>query len=144
LGIHQLKRLDDFIEQRTRYAALYTELLEGVEGVLLPKTAAARGTRHAWHLYVILADIDRLDIDRDRFMAAMLERNIGIGLHFPAVHLQPYYRKALGCARGSLPKTEFVSDRIFSLPLYPGMSERDLRDVADAVLGIASGHRRTA
>jgi dTDP-4-amino-4,6-dideoxygalactose transaminase len=142
LGIHQLKKLDGFIEQRRRYAAAYNELLGGIEGILLPTTASEKGTRHAWHLYVILADIDRLDIDRDRFMAAMLELNIGIGLHFPAIHLQPYYQRTLGCARGDLPKTEFVSDRILSLPLYPGMSERDLRDVVTTVTGIVSRHRR--
>ena len=49
----------------------------------------------------VLVDIDRLTIDRDRFMGAMLEANIGIGLHFPAVHLQPYYLKAFGCRRGT-------------------------------------------
>ncbi|MDD5555793.1 MAG: DegT/DnrJ/EryC1/StrS family aminotransferase [bacterium] len=144
LGIHQLKKLDRFIGERTRLADLYTELLSGTDGILLPRRPEEPGTRHAWHLYVVMADIDRLAIDRDRFMAEMLAANIGIGLHFPAVHLQPYYARTFGCARGQLPKTEFVSDRIFSLPLYPGMSEADARDAAAAAAGIAAGHRRRA
>jgi dTDP-4-amino-4,6-dideoxygalactose transaminase len=142
LGIHQIKKLDRFIEQRTRYAGLYAGLLKNAEGILLPQSPLRKGTRHAWHLYVILADIDRLSIDRDQFMAEMLEANIGIGLHFPAIHLQPYYQRTFGCARGTLPKTEFVSDRIFSLPLYPGMSEADVRDAASAVREIALRNKR--
>jgi dTDP-4-amino-4,6-dideoxygalactose transaminase len=142
LGIHQLKKLDDFIEQRTRYAAIYTDLLKDALGLLLPDFPHRKGARHAWHLYVVLADVDRLTMDRDRFMAEMLEANIGIGLHFPAVHLQPYYQRAFGCARGALPKTEFVSDRIFSLPLYPGMSEADVRDAASAAKEIALRNKR--
>lgn len=142
LGIHQMKKLDRFIEQRSLYAELYRGLLKDAEGIMLPEFPPLKGTRHAWHLYAILVDIDRLSIDRDQFMAEMLEANIGIGLHFPAVHLQPYYRNAFGYKRGVLPKTEFVSDRIFSLPLYPGMSEADVRDAASAAMDIATIHMR--
>jgi len=142
LGIHQIKKLDGFIEQRTRYAKIYQELLRDVKEIMLPETPARKGTRHAWHLFVILADIDHLTIDRDHFMAEMLDANIGIGLHFPAVHLQPYYQKTFAYARGMFPRTEFVSDRIFSLPLYPGMSEGDVRDAASAVVEIISRHTR--
>lgn len=142
LGIHQLRKLDDFIRQRTRYAALYRELFKDEKGIMLPETPARKGTRHAWHLFVVLVDIDRLTIDRDRFMAEMIEANIGIGLHFPAVHLQPYYQKTYGFTRGMLPKTECVSDRIFSLPLYPGMIEKDVLETAAAVREIASRHKR--
>ena len=140
LGIHQLKKLDGFIEIRTRLAARYRALLAGAPGILLPVTPLEEGIRHCWHLFVVLVDIDRLTIDRDRFMGAMLEANIGIGLHFPAVHLQPYYLKAFGCRRGTLPKTEFVSDRIFSLPLYPKMREADVDDAAAAAKEIAARH----
>jgi len=56
------------------------------------------------------------------------------------VHLQPYYLKAFGCRRGTLPKTEFVSDRIFSLPLYPKMREADVDDAAAAAKEIAARH----
>ncbi|MCX6353627.1 MAG: DegT/DnrJ/EryC1/StrS family aminotransferase [Candidatus Aureabacteria bacterium] len=142
LGIHQMKKLDDFIEQRTRYARIYQESLRDVKEIMLPEAPAHKGTRHAWHLFVVLADIDRLAIDRDRFMGEMLEANIGIGLHFPAIHLQPYYQKTFGYARGMFPRTEFVSDRIFSLPLYPGMSEGDVRDAASAVREIVARHTR--
>lgn len=142
LGIHQLKKLDAFIETRTRYASIYRRLLCGALGVILPSPPEEKGTRHCWHLFVVLADIDRLTIDRNAFLERMLEANIGIALHFPAIHLQPYYRKAFGCARGTLPKTEFVSDRIFSLPLYPGMSEADVADAASAVKEIAARYAK--
>lgn len=142
MGIHQLRKLDAFIETRRRYAGLYNELLEGVDGIVTPRPSLDDGSRHAWHLYIIMADLDKLSIDRDQFMAEMLQENIGIGLHFPAVHLQPYYRETFGCARGQLPKTEYVTDRILSLPLYPGMSEDDVLDTAAAVARVASRNAR--
>jgi dTDP-4-amino-4,6-dideoxygalactose transaminase len=142
IGIHQLRKLDGFIQKRTEYANLYHKLLEGIEEISTPKITWEPGTRHAWHLYVIMIDLERLTIGRDQFMARMLEANIGVGLHFPAVHLQPYYQRVLGCRRGDLPAAEYVSDRIFSLPLYPGMSEADVFDAASAVKDIVSRNRR--
>ena len=142
MGIHQIKKLDGFIDKRRQYAELYNKLLEDVEGIFLPGPRLDDGSRHAWHLYIIMADIDRLDIDRDQFMSEMLGANIGIGLHFPAVHLQPYYQKTFDCARGDLPRTEFVADRIISLPLYPGLSEDDVLDTASAVREIVFKHKR--
>ncbi len=138
IGIHQLKKLEAFIETRTRYAGIYRRLLGGARGVMLPSAPGEEGTRHCWHIFVVLVDIDRLKIDRNAFLGQMLEAKIGIALHFPAVHLQPYYRETFGCARGDLPKAEFASDRIFSLPLYPGMSEADVADAAAAVKDIAA------
>ncbi len=56
-------------------------------------------------------------------MAELKERNIGTGLHFRAVHLQQYYREKMGFERGMLPDTEWNSDRICSLPLFPDMTD---------------------
>jgi dTDP-4-amino-4,6-dideoxygalactose transaminase len=142
LGIHQIKKLDDFIKTRTALAKRYTELLSGVDEIILPRYEFDNGIRHAWHLYIVMIDTEKLSIDRNQFMAEMLARNIGIGLHFPAIHLQPYYQEKFGCARGTLPDTEFVADRLFSLPLYPGMNDEDLLDVVHAVKDIISRHKR--
>ena len=87
--------------------------------------------KHAWHLFIVRVVSDRMD--RDTFMAELKARNIGTGLHFRCTHLQKYYRDVMGCKPGSLPNTEWNSDRILSLPLFPSMTEGDQDDVINAI-----------
>ena len=72
-------------------------------------------------------------MSRDEFTEELKRRNIGTGLHFRAVHLQKYYMESMGTSRGMLPNTEWNSDRICSLPLFPEMNEEDVDDVVEAV-----------
>ncbi|MBU4286519.1 MAG: DegT/DnrJ/EryC1/StrS family aminotransferase, partial [Verrucomicrobia bacterium] len=89
--------------------------------------------RHAWHLFIVRLDSDRAGLSRDAFMEGLKQKNIGTGLHFRAVHLQKYYREKMGCTRGMLPATEWNSDRICSLPLFPDMHLEDVDDVVVAI-----------
>jgi dTDP-4-amino-4,6-dideoxygalactose transaminase len=132
LGIHQLARLDGWIDVRRRYAMKYRQAFAGMSGLILP-TDVSYEHRHAWHLFVVMLDLDCLTIDRNLFMAKLRDRNIGTGLHFVAAHLHPAYRKQKGFRSGRLPAAEWVSERIVSLPLYPKMSESDVDDVIAAV-----------
>jgi dTDP-4-amino-4,6-dideoxygalactose transaminase len=141
LGIHQLARLDGFIERRGRLAALYREGLADVDAVAT--CGASPGTtRHAWHLFVITVDPERLRCDRDRVMELLGERGIGTGLHFTAVHLHRYYRERYGWRPGDLPHTEWASERVISLPLYPGMADGDVARVCDALREVIREMRR--
>jgi dTDP-4-amino-4,6-dideoxygalactose transaminase len=64
---------------------------------------------------------------------ALTSATAGTGLHFRAVHLQKYYTESMGTHRGTLPNTEWNSDRICSLPLFPGMNVEDVDDVVAAI-----------
>jgi len=77
-------------------------------------------------------------MDRNRFMAELKARNIGTGLHFRAAHLQKYYREAFPDIVGTLPHTEWNSQRICSLPLFPDMTPEDVDDVVDATKAVLS------
>ncbi len=132
LGLGQLRRVDELNQRRAALAAIYLEKLAEVEEVL-PLERAAGTTRHAWSLFVVRLDIDKAGLDRDAFMTALREMNIGTGLHFRAVHLQKYYREHLPADSGSLPNTEWNSDRILSLPLFPDMTGEDVEDVVSAM-----------
>jgi dTDP-4-amino-4,6-dideoxygalactose transaminase/nucleoside-diphosphate-sugar epimerase len=139
VGIHQLPKLDGFIQIRERYARIYQEALAD-----LPEIETLRrveGVRHAWHLFIILLRLDRLRLDRDGFMEALRRENIGTGVHFRSLHLQPYYRQALGLRPEDLPQAAAVSDRLLSLPLYPKMTERDVLDVVEAVRKLVAAYR---
>ena len=78
-------------------------------------------------------DINKAGFSRDDFIYRLKQKNIGTGLHFRAVHLQKYYVESMGTRRGSLPNTEWNSDRICSLPLFPEMTLDDVDDVVDAI-----------
>jgi dTDP-4-amino-4,6-dideoxygalactose transaminase len=132
LGLHQLPMLDGFITRRTGLASRYLELLCDWPQWTLPG-AAPYAHRHAWHLFAPLIDPDQAGMDRDAFMSAMKANNIGTGLHYRAAHLYPYYRDRFGFHAGQFPNAELISDRIVSLPLFPGMSDDDQDRVVDAM-----------
>jgi len=132
LGLGQLDRLEAMNARRGRLAAEYRERLAAVEGIL-PLASPGYDHHHAWHLFIVRVDPDRTGLDRDAFMAGLKARNIGTGLHFRAVHRHRYYEEALGLDRGALPHTEWNSDRICSLPLFPDMTSDDLEDVVNAI-----------
>jgi UDP-4-amino-4-deoxy-L-arabinose-oxoglutarate aminotransferase len=132
LGLGQLGRLDNFIEKRSRLARRYRELLADVDDIL-PLAVPSYPMRHAWHLFVVRLDTERAGIDRDTFMAELKKRNIGTGIHFKAVHTQKYYRETLRLPAGALPATEWNSERIVSLPLFPDMAEEDVDSVVAAI-----------
>lgn len=132
LGLGQLARLDEFIEERTCLVNFYHELLTEVQEIL-PLGVPPYPHRHAWHLMIVRLNTGLAGMSRDEFMAALKDRNIGTGLHFRAVHLQKYYVQSMGCRPGMLPDTEWNSDRICSIPLFPGMTEQDVRDVVTAI-----------
>ena len=131
LGIGQLKRLDDLNNRRAEIARLYTELLSEV-GEIQPLQVPDYAMTHCWHLYIIRLDIESMAISRDGFMQALKEKQVGSGLHFRATHTQKYYREKYADTV-VLPDTEWNSERICSLPLYPDMTDDDVYRVVDTI-----------
>jgi dTDP-4-amino-4,6-dideoxygalactose transaminase len=141
IGLHQLPRLDGFIDRRTEIAEQYNAAFAGLPELALP-TYAPYQQRHAWHLYTPLIRTELLTIDRDRFMAELKALNIGSGLHYKAIHHHSWYRENLPMADTELPNASYASDRILSLPLFPTMSDNDANDVISAVTDVITRFRR--
>jgi UDP-4-amino-4-deoxy-L-arabinose-oxoglutarate aminotransferase len=137
LGISQLAYVDEFNIRRTELAMKYRERLEEIDEVL-PLCDPSYPIKHAWHLFIVRLDIDKAKLSRDDFMQELKKRNIGTGLHFRAVHLQKYYRESMGTHRGMLPNTEWNSDRICSLPLFPDMTLDDVDNVVETIKEVLS------
>ena len=137
LGLSQLARVDELNSKRAALALRYRERLQEVDEIL-PLSEPKYPMKHAWHLFIVRLDTDKAGLDRDNFMDELKQRNIGTGLHFRAVHLQKYYKETMGMRRGMLPNTEWNSDRICSLPLFPNMTFDDVDDVVDTIKGILS------
>ncbi len=132
LGLEQLKKLDQFIACRSELATYYRYRLEEIDEIR-PLGDLPFPNRHSWHLFIIRLLSNRTGLNRDDFMAALKERNIGTGLHFRAAHLQKYYRENLPQPAGHLENTEWNSAKICSLPLFPEMTIDDVDDVVDAI-----------
>ena len=137
LGASQLACVDEFNRRRTELAMRYRERFEQVDEIL-PLSDPSYSIKHAWHLFIVRLDIDKAKLSRDDFMAELKKRNIGTGLHFRAVHLQKYYIESMGTRRGTLPNTEWNSDRICSLPLFPQMTFDDVDDVVNTIKEVLS------
>ena len=120
----KLRHLDAWNESRRRIASMYTELL-AAGGAQLPH--ASPDSEHVYHLYVVQV------AERERVIADLAERGIGTGIHYPTpIHLQEAYRDRC-FARGSFPVTEAAAGRVLSLPMYPELSDDDVRRVAAAL-----------
>ncbi|MDO8521797.1 MAG: DegT/DnrJ/EryC1/StrS family aminotransferase [bacterium] len=136
LGLHQLARVEKNWKRREKIWNRYMKELTGLP-VILP-APIEKGTRHAYHLFTILVDTDKAKVSRDQFLSEMTKRNIGTGVHFCALHLQPFYRKLCGHKVGDLPNSEWIGDRTVSIPFSAKLTDDDVSDVIAAIKEILS------
>ena len=134
IGIHQLPRVDRYWKRRQEIWNRYNESFQDLP-VYTPAPVEAN-TRHAYHLYTLLLDIDRLSINRDQFLDEMTKRKIGVGVHYIALHLHPYYQQNYGYKRGDFPNAEWISARTVSLPLSAKLTNADVDGVIKTLSGI--------
>jgi dTDP-4-amino-4,6-dideoxygalactose transaminase len=128
VGLAQLPHLHAFNAARRQLAARYFESWGEEAPVRLP----ARGDDgHSWHLFAPLLPLERLKITRKAFIEAMAARGIGVGVHYPAIHLFGAYR-ALGYREGQFPNAERIGRETVTLPLFPGMQLSDVDRVVRA------------
>ena len=130
LGLSQLDRLAAINARRRELAEHYRKRFAEIPEIRPLADPAGYDFTPAWHLFVVRVDAP---LGRDAFMAELKKRNIGTGLHFRCAHLQRYYREVMGFRAGMLPATEYNSDHICSLPLFPDMTVADADDVIEAI-----------
>lgn len=141
IGIHQLRRLEGFIAARARFAELYNSLLADVEEVEVP--AGKPDCRHAWHLYTLRLNLERLAIGRDEFIDQLKERGVGTSVHFIPIPLHPFFAARAKLRQNRCPNALDLYPRLISLPLFPAMTEAQVEYVANAVRTIARESRKT-
>ncbi len=140
IGIEQLKKCERFWHARRRIAARYDEAFADLPEIQRPTQAS--DVQHAWHLYVIQLELERLGIDRAAFVKALKDEGIGTSVHFIPLHLHPFYRDAGGYQPGDFPTATRVFERIVSLPIFPSMSDENVDRVIAAVTRTVQRHRR--
>lgn len=139
IGIHQLRKLEQFIDRRTLYARLYHQAFADMEEVELPPDRP--NCRHAWHLYILRLNLDKLRISRDEFIEDLRRQGIGTSVHFIPIPLHPFFAQ-LPLARYQCPRALALYPRIVSLPLYPAMTEEQVHHVARCVVNVLKRSRR--
>jgi len=140
LGLSQLRRLDASLKRREGIAARYHAAFAAMPEVMLAPTQL--GNRHAWHIYPLRLDRDRLREDRETIFQALRAENIGVMVHYLPVHLHPYYQERFGTRRGMCPAAEAAADQLLTLPLFPRMTDGDAADVIAAVGKVIQWARR--
>ncbi|AWY38844.1 UDP-4-amino-4-deoxy-L-arabinose aminotransferase [Pseudomonas putida] len=129
IALVQLERLEEINAKRTQLASTYLQRLEGLP--VQPLAVPTYAQQHAWHLFILRIDPERCGLDREAFMKALQEQNIGTGIHFIATHMHTYYRQRFPDVH--LPNTEWNSARLCSIPLFPDMTTDDVDRVVGAI-----------
>lgn len=133
IALVQLKKLEQHNARRAEIAERYLKELENTP--FLPLTQPTWAHKHAWHLFILRVDEASCGISRNDLMEALKAKGIGTGLHFRAAHTQKYYRERYPAL--VLPNTEWNSDRICSIPLFPTMTDNDVNRVIAALREVA-------
>ncbi len=131
LGLHQLRKLPAFQTRRREVVLAYNAAFQDIPELELPVERPE--VESARHLYVIRLNLNRLSIDRARFIEELKARNIGTSVHFIPIHLHPYYRDKYNYRPEDFPIAYENYKRIISLPLHPRLSEEDVERIIGAV-----------
>ena len=131
IGIHQLKKVQRFQQRRKDIAERYTQAF--AELPLKTPVVKHPEDTHAWHLYVIQLELEKIKITRDEFIEKMAEKGIGTSVHFIPLHIQPYWRDRYGFKPEDFPVAYDCFKRAVSLPIYSKMTDDDVERVIQAV-----------
>ena len=135
IGLGQLKHLEAFTARRRALVRRYFERFDADSGCGLPLEDYANCN---WHMFQVLLPLARMRIGRGEFIQAMHQRGIGVGVHYPAMHLFGLYRR-LGYNPGDFPEAERIGSTTVTLPLFPGMADTDVDRVCTAVAEVIQG-----
>jgi UDP-4-amino-4,6-dideoxy-N-acetyl-beta-L-altrosamine transaminase len=127
LGISQAKKIDTFVQKRTKLSQLYYELLQDIPQIELPVTL--ENVTHAWHIYTILLK----GIKRDAIFTYLKSHNIGVNLHYIPTYHFSYYQKYYPQKFSLFPVTEKVFSQILTLPLYPDLKEDNIHFIVETL-----------
>jgi UDP-4-amino-4,6-dideoxy-N-acetyl-beta-L-altrosamine transaminase len=143
LGVAQLRKADAFLKRRMQIADRYHEAFQELNELDLPLVhEGEEGTTHSWHLYVIRLNLQRLQIDRNKFIDELRRKGIGTSVHFIPLHIHPYYRETYGYQSDDFPVAYETYKRIISLPIYARMTDDDVERVIESVTDIVKSNRR--
>lgn len=139
LILSQLNKLPMFRERRKAIVARYDEAFRAMPELTVQEEIPESDTTR--HLYILRIRPEKLNVDRKQFFDAMAAENICCNVHYIPVYYHPYYEE-LGYQKGLCPKAEKLYEEMMSLPLYYGLTDKDVEDVIAAVKKIVENCRK--
>lgn len=140
LGLAQLSRLEWMRSKRAEIAKAYDKSFAGVPEIITPVIKTDRRT--SWHLYVLKLALEKLTIDRNAFIQELHARGIGTSVHFIPLYRHPFYRGKFDLSFKSWPDSEWLFERILSLPIFPGLTKAQVNYITSAVRDIVAKNRK--
>lgn len=131
LGISQLNKLERLIARRREIAAEYDKAFAGMEEIIT--LAEKEYVKSAYHIFIIQLKTGKFSVSRQVVFEALRAENIGVNVHYLPVHLHPYYKNGFGYTNGDYPVAESYYERAITLPVFPGMNDKD---IACVILGV--------
>jgi len=131
LLLNQLERIEEYWRRREDICRRYESAFSNVPNITLMKVLD--GSKSARHLFTILVPPESRDTVLDRLQ----DRGVGVAVNFRAIHLLTYYRRTFGYQRGSFPAAEKIGDSTITLPLYPKLTDEEVKYVIRCVIEAA-------
>ena len=123
IGLSQLEMLDEFLAKRRRNAGVLTEGLRGIPGLRSQRTG--KGVEHSYSYCTVIMDLKKFRCNRDRFIEALKAENVDCMVYYPIpLTKQPALRAYTD--KASCPVAEETSEKVFSIPVHPSLTEQDL------------------
>ena len=132
LGSNQLRKLDKFVNKRREITKMYDESFSNMDNLKIPENQ--NSVEHAYHLYPLQINFEKLPITKPEFFYKMKQVGINLQVHYIPVHLQPFYRKQYGFKEGDYPVSESFYRNEVSLPIYHDLSTEDISLVVNNLL----------
>lgn len=139
MGLAQLQKAEQMWNRRRELASRYNDAFRSLPELQIPPDRD--DCQHAWHLYILRLNAERLKISRNQFIEELKARNIGTSVHFIPLHIHPYYQKTYGYQPADFPVAFHEYQRAISLPIYSKMSNQDALDVIESVLELVEQYR---
>ncbi|MBD3258542.1 hypothetical protein GF377_08925 [candidate division GN15 bacterium] len=140
IGLGQFQQFDKYQEKRRKIAQRYGERLAHLQEYL-ETPHEPTGVRHAWHLYIVRLHETPLTVDRNQFIALMMRAGVECGVHYQPVFELSFYQQ-LGYTGQYFPNATYAGRRVVSLPMYPGLSLKDVDFVCDRIEEIIAKKKR--
>ena len=140
LGLAQLKKIDWMLTKRKEIARIYTEAFSSRQEIMTPVVKPDRET--AWHLYPIKLNLTMLTMTRDECIEHLSKSGIGTGVHFIPLYRHPYYKNNFNYHPKDFPNSEWIFERVISLPIYPDLADNEIKRIIEVLLRLIEKHKK--
>ncbi|MDP2664939.1 MAG: UDP-4-amino-4,6-dideoxy-N-acetyl-beta-L-altrosamine transaminase, partial [bacterium] len=140
LGLSQMKKFGKFIQRRRMIVREYDRAFKNTRELIL--LAEESFMKPVYHLYIIQLRLELLRAGRRQIFDELRKQGIGVQVHYMPLHLHPFYKKKFGYKKGDFPVAEAYYERALTLPLFPQMTEKDVKTVVDKVSKVIAKYRK--